>query len=191
MAKAPPWVLEIWLATSISKKEVRAIALMNMELSENSTVWDIGAGSGSLSVESALIAKNGNVFAVETDPLGVEICEENKKSFKVDNLTVIHALAPQGLADLPKPDSVFIGGTKGKMEDIISLCFDSLKMDGKLVLSAITLQSVALALETFEKLKLKPEVQLIQVSRGKPLAHYLRYEALNPIHLFTVKKEVQ
>ncbi|MDC0254714.1 precorrin-6y C5,15-methyltransferase (decarboxylating) subunit CbiE [Bacteriovoracales bacterium] len=173
----------------ITKKEVRAIALMNMELCEDSTVWDIGAGSGSISMESALIAKNGHVYAVETDPLGVEICEENKRSFKVDNVTVVHTSAPEGLSDLPKPDRIFIGGTKGKMEEIISVCYEALKGEGVLVLSAITMQSVALALDVFEKIKLKPEVQLVQVSRGKPLAHYLRYEALNPIHLFTVKKE--
>ena len=76
------------------------------------------------------------------------------------------------------------------MKKILSVSYEALKNEGVLVLSAITMQSVALALETFKELNLNPEVQLIQVSRGQPLAHYLRYNALNPIHLFTLKKEV-
>jgi precorrin-6Y C5,15-methyltransferase (decarboxylating) len=175
----------------ITKKEVRAISLMNMDIRPDSCVWDVGAGSGSVSVEAAQFAYSGNVVAIETDPVGVDIIHENIRSFKTDNVEVYHGMALDVFQkeDLQRPDAVFIGGTKGGMKEIISHCYHQLNVHGKMVVSAITLENISLALATFKELNLKPEVQLVQISRGKAIAHLMRYDALNPIHLFTVKKE--
>lgn len=174
----------------ITKKEVRALALMNLNINENTVMWDIGAGSGSVAIEAARIAKNGTVHAIEVDQEGVGLCHENIKSFKTDNVEVICAMAPEGLDDLPDPDAIFIGGSKGKMEEIIECSYKRLKNGGVLVISAILLDSVGKIQEVFKKMDVAFEVQLIQISRSKKIAHYLRYTALNPIHLFTAKKEL-
>ncbi len=173
----------------ITKKEVRALAISNMEIKRDSIIWDIGAGSGSVSIESAKIAIDGEVHAIEVDPEGVEICKENAINFKTDNINVIEGLAPKALEDLPSPDCVFIGGTKGSMKETLSFVLDKLKEGGRVVVSAITLDNVSSAYESFKELGYFPELELVQVSRGKKLAHYMRYDALNPIHLFSVTKK--
>ncbi len=173
----------------ITKKEVRALAISNLEIKRDSVIWDIGAGSGSVSIESAKIAVEGSVYAIEVDPEGVEICKENAINFKTDNVNVIKGLAPDALDGLPSPDCVFIGGTKGSMKETLSLVLNQLRPGGRVVVSAITLDNVSSAYESFKELGYFPELELIQVSRGKKLAHYMRYEALNPIHLYSVTKK--
>lgn len=175
----------------ITKKEIRALALMNLALRKNSCVWDIGAGSGSVAIEAAKIAYEGSVYGIEIDESCYQFCLENIKHFKVDNVEVIHGLAPEALRDLPSPDAVFIGGTKGEMDDIVLFALSKLANNGKIVISAITFENVHNAYEICKKSGYEFDVQLIQVSRGQKLASYKRYEALNPIHLFTITKTIQ
>lgn len=172
----------------ITKREVRMLSLATMNLSPSSVIWDIGAGSGSVSIEAALIAYEGRAFAIEVDPEGVEICRENIKSFGVDNVRVIAGRAPEALHDLDDPDAVFVGGSKGSMREIIDVALARLKPGGRLVVNAITFENVGESYAVFKELNLNPEVILLNVARGEPLAHYLRYEALNPIHIFAVTK---
>lgn len=172
----------------ITKREVRVMALGLLGITRHSTVWDIGAGSGSVAIEAARLASHGSVFAVETEAEGVGYCQDNARAFGTDNVEVIHARAPEGLDALDTPDAVFIGGTKGGMREILALCLEKLAPQGRLVLSAVTLENVSLAYQLFREFGYRPEVTLVQVSRGAPLAHYTRYDALNPIHLFSVQK---
>jgi len=175
----------------ITKREVRLLSLAAMGIRPDSVVWDIGAGSGSVSIEAALLAPKGLVYAIEVDPEGVEICRENLLAHAVDNVRVIAGRAPEALADLEAPDAVFIGGSKGSMEEIIDVVMDRLQPGGRLVVNAITLENVAETYQSLRKRGLVPEVTLLQVSRAEPLAHYLRYEALNPIQIFAVEKPSQ
>lgn len=175
----------------ITKREVRLLSLAAMGIRPDSVVWDVGAGSGSLSIEAALLAPEGRVYAIEVDPEGVEICRENVRAHAVDNVRVIAGRAPDALADLEAPDAVFVGGSKGSMEEIITVALDRLKPEGRLVVNAITLENVSETYQSLRRLGLVPEVTLLQVSRAEPLAHYLRYEALNPIQIFAVSKPVQ
>lgn len=172
----------------ITKREVRLLSLGFLGLREDSVVWDIGAGSGSVSIEAAMICKEGQIYAVEMDPEGVAICKENLLTHRVDNVTVVEGLAPEALKGLPKPDAVFIGGSKGNMRPILDLALAELREGGRLVVNAITFENVQEAYSYFKEKELNPEVALLNVARGEPLAHYLRYEALNPIHIFAVKK---
>lgn len=175
----------------ITKREVRLLSLAAMGIRPDSVVWDIGAGSGSVSIEAALLAPKGVVYAIEVDPEGVQICRENLLAHAVDNVRVIAGRAPMALADLEAPDAVFIGGSKGSMEEIIEVVMDRLQPGGRLVVNAITLENVAETYQTFRKRGLVPDVTLLQVSRAEPLAHYLRYESLNPIQIFAVEKPSQ
>jgi precorrin-6Y C5,15-methyltransferase (decarboxylating) len=172
----------------ITKREVRLLSLAALGVREDGVVWDIGAGSGSVAIEAALLAPCGRVYAVELDPEGGAICRDNARAHAVDNVTVVHGRAPDALADLPAPDAVFIGGSKGSMAEIIEVALSALRPGGRLVANAITLENAAEVYQTVRRRGLEPEVTLLQVSRAEPLAHYMRYEALNPIQIFAVQK---
>jgi precorrin-6B C5,15-methyltransferase / cobalt-precorrin-6B C5,C15-methyltransferase len=172
----------------ITKREIRLLSLAALALRPDSVMWDIGAGSGSVAIEAALLAPEGRVYAVEVDPEGVEICRENLRAHAIDNVRVIGGRAPQALEDLEAPDAVFIGGSKGDLAEIVGLTLDRLRPGGRLVVNAITLENVGEAYRAFRDRALQPEVLLLNVARGEPLAGYLRYEALNPIHVFAVSR---
>jgi precorrin-6Y C5,15-methyltransferase (decarboxylating) len=172
----------------ITKREVRVLSLAALELRPASIVWDIGAGSGSVSIEAAILAPRGRVYAVEVDPEGVAICRDNVRAHGTDNVTVIAGRAPEALVGLEDPDAVFIGGSKGSMEEIINVALDRLRPGGRLVANAITLDNVGEAYRALRARRIEPEVTLLSIARGEPLASYMRYEALNPIHIFAATK---
>ena len=175
----------------ITKREVRLLSLAALAIREDSVIWDIGAGSGSVAIEAALLAPSGRAFAIEVDPEGVAICQENLRAHAVDNVTVVHGRAPEALHGLPAPDAVFIGGSKGGMAEILEAALAALRPDGRVVANAITLENAAEIYQTARRLRIEPDVTLLQVSRAEPLAHYMRYEALNPIQIFTLAKPVE
>jgi precorrin-6B C5,15-methyltransferase / cobalt-precorrin-6B C5,C15-methyltransferase len=172
----------------ITKREVRLLSLAAMRIRPDSVVWDIGAGSGSVSIEAAMMAPEGRVYAVEVDPEGVEICRENLRAHAIDNVDVIEGRAPEALAGLEDPDAVFVGGSKGSMEEILDVALDRLREGGHIVANAITLENAAEIHKSFKQRGIVPDVILLQVSRAEPLARYLRYEALNPIQIFRAEK---
>jgi precorrin-6Y C5,15-methyltransferase (decarboxylating) len=172
----------------ITKREVRLLSLAALGIRSDSVVWDIGAGSGSVSIEAALLAPSGRVYAVEVDAEGVSICRDNVRAHGVDNVRVIAGRAPEALAELETPDAVFVGGSKGSLDEIVGVALDRLRPGGRLVINAITLENAGDAYRLLRGRQLVPEVTLLQVSRAEPLAHYMRYEALNPIQIFAVSK---
>jgi precorrin-6Y C5,15-methyltransferase (decarboxylating) len=172
----------------ITKREIRLLSLGALALRPDAVVWDIGAGSGSVSVEAAMLAPRGQVYAVEVDPEGVELCRENARVHGVDNVHVVAGRAPEALAGLPAPDAIFVGGSKGSMGPILDAALAALRDGGRLVVNAVTLENVAEAYGGLRERGYEPEVTLLQVSRGVPLARYRRYEALNPIHVICVEK---
>jgi len=172
----------------ITKREVRLLSLAAMRIRPDSVVWDIGAGSGSVSIEAALLASHGRVYAIEVDPEGVEICRENLRAHAIDNVRVIPGRAPEALADLETPDAVFVGGSKGSMDEIVEVALERLRPGGRLVVNAITLENSGEVYSALRKRGIVPEVTLLQISRAEPLARYLRFEALNPIQIFAAEK---
>jgi precorrin-6Y C5,15-methyltransferase (decarboxylating) len=172
----------------ITKREVRLLSLGALALRPDSVVWDIGAGSGSVSIEAAMLAPRGRVYAIEIDPEGVAICRDNVRTHGTDNVRVVEGRAPEALAALEAPDAVFVGGSKGSMDAIVGASLAALRPGGRLVINAVTLENVGEAYAALRSRSLDPEVTLVQVSRGVPLARYQRYEALNPIHILAVEK---
>ncbi len=168
----------------ITKQEVRLLSLAQLHLRRASVVWDIGAGSGSVSIEAALMAPEGSVYAIEVDPEGAALCRANSRRHGADNVSVVEGRAPQAFSGLPQPDAVFIGGSKGSMKSIVEHVAERLRPAGRVVINAITLESVAEAHAALKACGLSVDVRLLQVARSKPLASYLRLEALNPIHVF-------
>lgn len=146
----------------ITKREVRMLSIAALALGERSIVWDIGAGSGSVAIEAAMIASRGRVYAIEVDPEGAAICRHNARELGTDNVEVIEGRAPEALAALEAPDAVFVGGSKGSMDAIVDATMKALRPGGRLVVNAVTLENVAEAYAAFRARSLDPEVTLVR-----------------------------
>lgn len=169
----------------ITKREVRVLSLSRLALRANSVVWDIGAGSGSVSIEAARLSPQGRVFAVEKNAEDVEIVRSNIEKFRVPHVTVLHATAPDGLEELPAPDAVFIGGSGGKLREILRIAAARLKAHGRIVVNAITVETLHETVAVFREVGLEHEAILASIARSKPLLGMMSFEALNPVYIVT------
>lgn len=175
----------------ITKQAVRNLALTTLRIQPHDTVWDIGAGSGSVAIEAGKFCWNGKVFAVECNEQCFDSIEENICAHGTDNVSLVRGKAPESLTELPKPDAVFVGGSRGQMETILTHAWQNLSLDGRLVVSAVTMDTVVEVFQWAKNHELTFDTQLINVSQTQPLAHYQRYQAENPIHLFSLIKTSQ
>jgi precorrin-6Y C5,15-methyltransferase (decarboxylating) len=172
----------------ITKQAVRHLALTSLSPNRTDVVWDIGAGSGSIAIEAAKFAWQGKVYALECNPDCYSAVEANIRAHSTDNVTLVRSKAPDGLAELPAPDAVFVGGSRGNMDAILATAWQALNENGRLVVSAVTMDTVVEVYNWAKSRELEFDARLINVSSTQPLAHYLRYQAENPIHLFSVTK---
>ncbi|RBW67885.1 precorrin-6y C5,15-methyltransferase (decarboxylating) subunit CbiE [Bacillus taeanensis] len=170
----------------LTKKEIRTLSLSELKLTESSTVWDIGTCTGSVAIEACMIAKEGQIFAIEKNEHDLENCRLNMVKFRTD-FTVVQGKAPERLDEFPDPDAVFIGGTAGGMEEILSVCCSRLKKGGRIVLNAVTIENLYQAGETFKKNGFQVNITLAQISRSKPILNLTRFDALNPIYIITAQ----
>ena len=173
----------------ITKLEVRAISLAKMCLNESSTVWDIGAGSGAISIEASLLARKGRVFAVEKDGNSITNIKENIRKFGRYNVEVVQALAPDRLDELPDPSAVFIGGSGGKMDAILDCVCRRLQPGGRIVINAATLENLHCAASTLGANGFAVDTTLVNIARSKDISDLTRLEALNPVFIVTGKRE--
>ncbi|MEG1983827.1 MAG: precorrin-6y C5,15-methyltransferase (decarboxylating) subunit CbiE [Oscillospiraceae bacterium] len=169
----------------MTKQEIRAAAMAKLRLRSTDTVYDIGAGTGSVSVEMALVCRMGRVYAIECNGDACELIERNKESFEVFNLNVIKGSAPEALLDLPAPDAVFIGGTKGSMRENLELV---LNKNGavRVVISAISLETLSSALSAVKELEMR-DIEVVQIasSRTRAVGGHHMLMAQNPIFLIS------
>ena len=172
----------------ITKQEVRAVTLSKLQLQDDLTMWDIGAGSCSVSIEASNLMPNGRLFAVERNPQCVAFIRENLKKFCTRNVKLIEAYAPEGLEDLPDPDRVFIGGAGGQLEEIIDAVDKRLKADGMIVLNAVTLDTLTKAVEFLEDHGYTVEATCVNISKTRRLTEYKMFEAQNPVYIITAWK---
>jgi len=175
----------------VTKREVRLAALAALALREDSVVWDVGAGSGSVAVEAALLATEGRVFAVERDPATAELCARNLRSHRTDNVRLIVGRAPAVLVGLDAPDAVFVGGSGGELPGILDLALTRLAPGGRLVVNAVTLETLEEARRTIAARGLVPEVTLASFARGVPIAGKLRLDPLSPVHVVAAEKPLE
>jgi precorrin-6Y C5,15-methyltransferase (decarboxylating) len=165
----------------ITKSEVRAVSLSQLRLLPHHILWDLGAGSGSISIEASLFLKKGQIFAVEKNPDRIEQIKINKQRFKVKNIKVIQSILPQGLADLPNPDRVFIGGGGKDLSAIIKTAAGSLQSNGIIVVNTVLVSSLQIAQETMRRLGFRTDSILIQINRSAEMPRGERFEAQNPV----------
>ena len=171
----------------MTKEEIRCVSLAKLGLEEDSVCYDVGAGTGSVSVEMALRCIHGTVFAIEKKPLAVSLLEENKKKFAVDNLKIIEGEAPEAMEALEMPTHAFIVGSSGNMKAILQMLLEK-NPNIKIVINCIALETVA---ETMKALKELPftDVEVVQmnVSRAKAVGPYHLMMGENPITIFSCK----
>jgi precorrin-6Y C5,15-methyltransferase (decarboxylating) len=178
------------LKGQITKREVRALALYSLGLRSDSLVWDIGSGTGSIAVEAGLIAKDGSVFAIERDPDSLSHLQLNVERWGSGNVTIVAGEAPAALKDLPRPDSVFIGGSGGELEAILELAALRLKPGGHIVINLAALERAQWAYHRLNELDLSGEMVMLQAARGKDMpGNTVRLESLNPVFVVTGRRE--
>ncbi|MDO9079743.1 MAG: precorrin-6Y C5,15-methyltransferase (decarboxylating) subunit CbiT, partial [Desulfuromonadales bacterium] len=173
----------------ITKQEVRAVTLAKLALQDDLVLWDIGAGSGSVSIEASNLLPNGKLFAIEKNPEALIHLRDNLKKFVARNVQIVEGYAPEGLEGLPDPDRVFIGGSGGNLEEIITFIDKRLKAEGVIVLNAVTLDTLTKSVEFFEDHGYLLEIVCINVARTRNLTEYRMFEAQNPVYIVTAKKE--
>jgi precorrin-6Y C5,15-methyltransferase (decarboxylating) len=173
----------------LTPAEVRAMALAEMDIGPASIVWDIGAGSGSVAVEAAQIAREGTVYAVEMDVEDHRLIIENAKLFRVANLVPVLGHAPEAWQNLPAPDAVFVGGSGREISRLVGDAFGRLRPGGRLV---ATMGSIDNLSETHRMLHTHcPDVKVLMVNlaRGNCQLERVRFEAINPVFLVAAVKK--
>ncbi|WP_153557674.1 precorrin-6y C5,15-methyltransferase (decarboxylating) subunit CbiE [Roseimaritima sediminicola] len=165
--------------------EVRCIALAEMSLQADSTVWDVGAGSGSLAIEAASIARRGKVYAIEMDAEDYGLMVENARTFDVPSLVPVHAQAPEAFDDLPDPDAIFVGGSGRAVPGLVRQAIKRLPPQGRIVINVSSPDNLLAVQQELDAADLVPEVRMINIARGQYQLDRTRFEALNPTFLIS------
>ncbi len=163
-------------SSPMTKSEVRAVSVSKLAVGESDICIDVGAGTGTVSVEAALLCPRGKVYAIEKNPDAAELIRKNALKFQTDNIEIINGEAPRALSSIPKADKAFIGGSSGNIAEIIERC----ECD-TIVVNAVTLQTLGAATETFSRLGYDYDVTLVSTARGVKTACYDMMKAQNPV----------
>ncbi len=169
----------------MTKEEVRTVSLSKLRLAEDSVCYDVGAGTGSVSVEMALRAWNGEVYAIEKKEDALGLLKENKQKFAVDNLKIIPGTAPEAMVELPVPTHAFIGGSSGNMNEIVKLLLEK-NPKVRIVINCITLETVTEAMNAIRDFDLT-DVDIVQLgaARSKSIGRYHMMMGENPIYIIS------
>ena len=171
----------------MTKSEVRALSVAKLKLSDDSVIYDIGAGTGSVSIEMALVAVNGTVYAIEKETEAADLIEVNKLKFKTPNLQVVRGLAPEAMSDLPKPTHAFIGGSSGNLKDIIGCLLDK-NPEIRIVINSVTIETLEETTQVIKEFGLvEEEISCINVSKARKLGRYHLMTAQNPVYIAVVR----
>ena len=172
----------------LTKAPVRVLSLAALELATDHILWDLGAGSGSVGIESTLFLPDGFVYAVEKNKNRIEQIKSNVKRFAVKNLSVVQAQLPDGIADLPKPDRVFIGGSGKDLDQVLNVVAGVLKPLGRIVINTVLMETLHLAVSMLEEKEFEVEITQAQISKSRKMPWGRRMEALNPVWIIAAQK---
>ncbi len=169
----------------MTKEEVREISICKLRLSENAVFYDVGSGTGSVAVETALLSRNIRVFAIETDPDAVALIRKNRGKFGAENIEIIEGRAPDAFERLPAPTHAFIGGTKGSLKSILSALREK-NPRMRVVMNAVTLESVSQMTEALKDFPITDdEIVQVSISRSRKIGNYHMMQANNPVFVFS------
>ncbi len=169
----------------MTKEEVRAIAVSKLKLTENSIIYDIGAGTGSVALECGAQSYKGHVFAIERNEQGCCLIEENKKAMAISNVTVVRGTAPEAMEALPVPTHAFIGGSSGNMKEIVSM-LRSKNSDIRIVINTVTVESFSEAVSLLKNLGYE-DIDIVQVNiaKNRKAGNYNLMTANNPVYVIS------
>ncbi len=173
----------------ITKQEARALSLAKLRLRPDSLVCDIGAGSGSVGLEAARLARDGHVWAIEKNPADAANARDNALRLRAGNYTLVEGRAPDGLDAWPDPDAVFIGGSGGELAGLIRLALTRLRPGGRLVMNFVTLENLATATAALADAGAAWDVVQLQASRSQPILDMHRLAAHNPVWVVSADKD--
>lgn len=174
----------------MTKSEIRAIVLSKLELKKDSTVYDIGAGTGSVGIEAALSMRQGSVYAIEKKEAGCELIRRNQEALGAKNLTVVCGSAPEALTGLPVPDRVFIGGSGGRLAEILDLVREK-NPQARAVITVIALETLAAVGGYLKDRRLEAEIVSVQVARAEKRGSYHLMQGQNPVYIITIPGMIQ
>jgi cobalt-precorrin-6B (C15)-methyltransferase len=176
----------------ITKEEVRVIQISKARLKPGYTVYDIGCGSGSISVEASLqVESSGKIYAVDFDSKAINLTKKNLKKFGISNVITIFGNAKEKISELPQADAIFIGGTGGDTKEILELCSDNLKSGGRIVVGVILIETLYLVLELIKKLNLSSvDITQITISKSRKTSTGTMMLARNPVTIISATKNL-
>ena len=174
----------------MTKKEVRLTILGELALHPKQIVWDIGAGTGSVSIEIARLCPDSRIFATEKTSIGISLIAKNCQRLQVDNVTAIHGKAPEALLNLPHPERIFIGGSGGNLVEILDFCNQRITSKGKIVMAFATIEHCHQALTWFSDNSWNYHLLQLQISRSTPVQHLTRFTPLNPVTVITAVQKI-
>ena len=172
----------------LTPSEVRCIALAELSLQADSTVWDVGAGSGSLAIEAASIAADGQVFAIEMDAEDYGLMVENAKLFDVPSLVPVHGQAPEAWSQLPDPNAIFVGGTGRMVPELVAAAIERLQVGGRIVANVSSPDNLVAVQQKIDAAGLESDVRMINIARGQYQLDRIRFDSLNPTFLVLGQK---
>jgi precorrin-6Y C5,15-methyltransferase (decarboxylating) len=172
----------------ITKPEVRAVSLSRLKLMRDNILWDLGAGSGSISIEAHCFIKTGQIIAVEKNLNRIKDIEKNKRKFSVDILTIVQSELPDGMEKLPAPDRVFIGGGGKNLLELVERSAFFMKKGGVMVVNTVLLGNVTSVLEKMDQLNFNTNIVQIQVSHGHHMPWNLMLKSQNPVFIISGEK---
>lgn len=170
--------------TPMTKEEIRVLILHKMKIHPDDIIWDIGAGTGSVSVECARQAPFGQVHSVEREKAAVALIQKNREKFSLDNLFVYEGDAAEVARTLPVPDKVFVGGSGGKLAEVLQI-LAAFQKEIRVTISAVTLETIAEAGSLLEQYDPDYEVMQATIGRGRKIGSYHIMDTNNPVMLFT------
>ena len=171
----------------MTKQEVRAVALAKLRITATDTVWDVGAGTGSVSIEAALVARAGSVWAVERNAAGVRLIRENADAFGCGNVHAVPGVAPEALAKLPAPDAVFVGGSAGELPSIVEAALEK-NSQVRLCVPCITVETLTEACALLSGSRLKGfEACQVSAARAEAVGSHHLMKAQNPVFLVSAR----
>lgn len=172
-----------FIRTSVpmTKEEVRQISVAKLHLKETSVVYDIGCGSGSISAEIAARSPEINVYAVDSEEAAVELTRRNVSALGLGNVSVTRSMAPEGLAELPRATHAFVGGSRGRLSEILQTLRD-INPEMRVVVNAVSMETVAELTECLRRMKVrKPDITQVQISKARELGGYHMMTGQNPV----------
>lgn len=173
----------------MTKSEVRSLSVARLRLTKDAVIYDVGAGTGSVSVEMALRAADGTVYAVERKEEACALIEENKRRFGTPNVRVVHGPAPEALADLPAPTHAFLGGSGGNLREIME-CLLAKNPGIRMVVNTVTLETIGEVMDCLKTLPVREEEILsVTAAKSRSLGAYHLMTGQNPIYIITCQGE--